>query len=122
MSLSQGAALQEQLSQLQGLCRSQAEMMQQLDAEVTALRAKLDAARREAADAQFQLRGNQFLLDLAHQRTQATPAVIPPWLSQELKALVAVVHPDKWQGQAAEVLAHEACVALNALRQRLEVH
>lgn len=45
---------------------------------------------------------------------------LPDWLSQELRRLLTMAHPDKWsQGQPATALAHEVTVALNTLRQRL---
>ena len=36
----------------------------------------------------------------------------------DLTKLVLIAHPDKWQGQPAEALAHEITVRLNALRER----
>jgi hypothetical protein len=34
-----------------------------------------------------------------------------------LRDLIVFAHPDKWQGQAAETLAHEITVRLNKLRE-----
>jgi hypothetical protein len=42
------------------------------------------------------------------------------WLTQELRKLLAMAHPDKWsQEQPATALAHEVSAAINTLRVRL---
>ena len=46
---------------------------------------------------------------------RATPVALPSWLSQELRRLLTIAHPDKWsQGQPATALAHEVAAAANA--------
>jgi hypothetical protein len=44
----------------------------------------------------------------------------PVELEPILKRLLALSHPDKWQGQKAEGLAHELTVVLNALREEVQ--
>jgi hypothetical protein len=48
------------------------------------------------------------------------PASCAPVSSQDLKRLIALAHPDKWQGQPATALAHELSVTINQLRAQQE--
>jgi hypothetical protein len=48
------------------------------------------------------------------------PASSAPVSSQDLKRLLALAHPDKWQGQPATALAHELSVTINQLRAQQE--
>ena len=76
-----------------------------------------DAARREAADFQFQARCNEFLLEL---QSRAGTTGLPSWLDGALRQLLLCAHPDKWSaGQDATALAHEISIQLNTLRARL---
>jgi len=126
-SLTQAVELSEGLSRL-----SQTATWQQ--AEITALRlqiAQLHADRDTWLEAWSQAQAQvttahaeiallKTNLRVAHGVLFNSPAALPDWLSQELKRLLAVSHPDKWsQGQSAETLAHEVASALNGLRQRL---
>ena len=54
-------------------------------------------------------------------RQQPLPAQRPANLDRDLKLLIALAHPDRWQGQPATALAHEIVVSLNGLRARLAV-
>jgi hypothetical protein len=83
------------------------EALQELGQETEALRGALVQARRELA--------------LARLHRQPVPAQQHASLDRDLKLLLALAHPDKWQGQPATVLAHEIAISLNGLRARMAV-
>jgi hypothetical protein len=127
MPLADGIALREQLArareelaQLREDAAQWAQHFTRLDRERYALLRERDAARAEVQSLQLQLQTTRLLLDLQSHRESAPPAVVPTWLTQALRKLLALTHPDKWSaGQNATTLAHELTVELNALRHRL---
>ena len=55
-------------------------------------------------------------IDELRRQHRASPHVD---LDRELRALIKIAHPDKWQTADAKRLGHELTVALVALRERL---
>ena len=111
---------QEELAQLWEDATQWAQHFTRVDRERHELLQKRDTARAEVQGLQVQLQATRLLLDLQNDRVSTTPAALPSWLSQELRKLLALAHPDHWsQGQPATALAHEVAAAVNGLRQRL---
>jgi hypothetical protein len=111
---------QEELAQLREDAAQWAQHFTRVDRERHELLQERDTARAEVQDLQVQLQATRLLLDLQNDRVSTTPAALPSWLSQELRNLLALAHPDHWaQGQPATALAHEVAAAVNGLRQRL---
>jgi len=114
------ATTREELADVRAEAEQWAHHLHRLDRERHALLRERDRARMEVSTLQCQLHATRLLLDLAGARARGTPAAVPAWLVQEVRALLALAHPDKWSaGQEAVTLAHELTVRLNGLRQQL---
>ena len=123
ISLAEGVTLREELARMREACIAWQEEIGTLERMVQTLRQERDITQAELSNlrsalalAQIKITG----LTLQLTADAAKPAALPPWLAQELRTLLTLVHPDRWsQGQPATALAHEVAVAVNGLRQRL---
>ena len=91
--------------------------MQRLKEDQTA---NLFRMRRDLANAQQELAGLETYIKSLERgmRSGRAVATSSPTLEPTLKRLLTLSHPDKWQGQPAEALAHELTVVINDLRER----
>jgi hypothetical protein len=104
--------------------KKKAQMWERYYRQMKAERDHLEATKLEDPDHPLVTAYQQKCAELEHMRTQlhnhvwealARPGPGPT--DAQLKALLAITHPDKWSaGQDASALAHEVTVLLNQLR------
>jgi hypothetical protein len=109
------ARLEEHLAALEKRCND----ADQVKRNNAALHTRLAEVTKDRDRWRFTATTLQAALDMAQAPdTRPVPAPSTPWVASELKKLVTIAHPDRWEGKPATELAHEVTVALNQLRGR----
>ena len=110
LSVVDTATILEERDRADAYAQQAHEQLAALEAAQAKLRAENAQLRQTVAVLRAELRGK-------FEEIMRTPLGPARPGTADLTTLLKLCHPDRWQGQAAEVLAHEVTVVINQLRQ-----